>query len=81
MATTYFQLQLLLTGCQKESPSFLFWWRPELVTKEIYIEKIDDSVKRSVDANFKEIDGFISSSWNPNRDILTITYKASKAVI
>jgi hypothetical protein len=75
-----FSFQLLLTGCQKESPSFLFWCvRPELVTKEIYIEKIDDSVKRSVDANFKEMDGFISSSWDPNRDSLTITYKASKA--
>ena len=73
-------IQLLLTGCQKESPSFLFWCiRPELVTKEIYVEKIDDSVEQSIDANFKEIDGFISSSWNPNRDILTITYKASKA--
>ena len=58
-----FSFQLLLTGCQKESPSFLFWCvRPELVTKEIYIEKIDDSVKQSVDANFKEMDGFISSS-------------------
>ena len=75
-----FNLQLLLTGCQRESPSFLFWCvRPELVTKEIYIEKIDDSIKQLVDAHFKEMDGFISSSWNSNRNALTITYKASKA--
>ena len=80
MLLLIFSIQLLLTGCQKESPSFLFWCiRPELVTKEIYVEKIDDSVKQSVDANLKEMDGFISSSWNSNRDTLTITYKTSKA--
>ncbi|MAS97818.1 MAG: hypothetical protein ACJZ85_00500 [Pontiellaceae bacterium] len=74
-----FNSQLLITGCQKESPSFLFWCvRPELVTKEIYIEKIDDAVKQSVDANFKKMDGFVSSSWNSNLDTLTITYKASE---
>ena len=72
--------QLLLTGCQIESPSFLFWCvRPELVTKEVYIEKIDDAVKQSVDTNFKEMDGFISSSWNSNKNTLKITYKTSDA--
>ena len=72
--------QLLLAGCQKESPNFLFWCvRPEVVTKKIYIENINDAVKESVDRNFKDMDGFISSSWNSNKDILIITYKASEA--
>ena len=72
--------QSLLTGCQTESPSFLFWCvRPELVTKEIYIEKIDDAVKQSVETNFKEVDGFIASSWNSNRSTIKITYKTSEA--
>ena len=70
--------QLLLSGCKENSPSFLFWCvRPEVVTKEIYIEKIDNAVRQSIDANFKEMDGFISSSWNSNRDVLTISYKTS----
>ena len=72
--------QLLLTGCQKESPSFLFWCvRPELVTKEIYIEKINDAVKQSINTNFKEMDGFVSSSWNSNSNTIKITYKTSEA--
>ena len=72
--------QFLLSGCKENSPSFLFWCvRPELVTKEIYIEKIDDAVKQSVVKNFKDMDGFIASSWNSKRSTIKITYKTSEA--
>ena len=71
---------LFITGCKKESPSFLFWCvRPELVTKEIYIANVDDAVKQSIDISFKKMDGFVSSTWDPNKNILTITYKSSEA--
>jgi hypothetical protein len=71
---------LFITGCQKESPSFLFWCvRPELVTKEINISAVDNAVKQSVDESFKKMDGFVSSQWNSNKDSLMLTYKTSEA--
>ena len=80
---------LLCSGCNKDSPTFLFWCvRPEVITECIYFDGSDlDFIKLAqknkspavLEEDFKKIEGFISSSWDYANNSVKISYKSSQS--